>query len=265
LLDTARRRPLDDALHVRGGKNKGKMLAKITEARRAKLGRLGLERALIYKTLILTGLRGNELRTLRKVELSFGGIPFLVLRASNEKNRKGSTVPLRSDLAGELRDWTGDKEPGDHVFNVPDGLLRILNQDLEAAGIDKIDDRDGRVHLHAMRHSTGTHLSAAGVSPRTAQAVMRHSDIALTMNTYTDERLLETSAAVEHLPYLPIAGMGVKTSVAPAVAQETCKTAQDESSSDKLAGLGRKTQKRKNPGKTSVSQGFSQSGRQDGY
>ncbi|EMI54687.1 integrase-recombinase protein [Rhodopirellula sallentina SM41] len=204
LLDIAQRRPLQDALTVRRGKNAGKQVAKVPDARRAKLERLGTERALIYKTLILTGLRSNELRTLRKSDLSFGDVPFLILKSSNEKNRKGSTVPLKSDLAADLRAWVADKAPGDLIFNVPTGLLRILNRDLIAAGIDKVDENEGRIHLHALRHSTGTHLSAAGVSPRTAQAVMRHSDIALTMNTYTDERLLETSAAVEHLPTLSV-------------------------------------------------------------
>ncbi len=204
LLDSTQRRPLNDAMMVRRGKNKGKLVAKVPDARRAKLERLGMERAMIYKTLILTGLRSNELRTLRKADLSFGDVPFVVLRSSNEKSRKGSSIPLKADLAAELLEWVSDKKPTDLVFKVPTGLLRILNRDLEAAGIEKIDENDGRIHLHAMRHSTGTHLSAAGVAPRTAQAIMRHSDIALTMNTYTDERLLETSAAVDLLPELPI-------------------------------------------------------------
>lgn len=48
--------------------------------------------------LILTGLRKNELRTLSIGDLSFGDVPFLVLRSANEKNRKGSTVPLARRL-----------------------------------------------------------------------------------------------------------------------------------------------------------------------
>ena len=43
-------------------------------------------------------------------------------------------------------------------------------------------------------------------APRVAQAAMRHSDIALTMNTYTDARLLDTAEAVESLPSLSIGG-----------------------------------------------------------
>lgn len=45
----------------------------------------------------------------------------------------------------------------------------------------------------------------AGVAPRVAQAAMRHSDLKLTMNTYTDARLVDTASAVESLPNLPLA------------------------------------------------------------
>jgi integrase len=184
-------------LTVRSGKNIGKQVSKLSDER---LRRLGVERALIYKTAILTGLRLTELRTLRVGDLSFGDVPFLVLRASNEKNRKGSTVPLRSDLAAELQEWTSGKQTDELALNVPTGLLRILKRDLKSVDIPKIDEPKRRVHIHALRHSTGTHLSAANVSPRTAQAVMRHSDIKLTMNVYTDERLYDAAGAVEMLP-----------------------------------------------------------------
>ena len=283
LLDQARRRPLDDALTIRRGENAGQRTAKLSPDRRDKLERLGHERGLIYKTLILTGLRKNELRTLSVGDLSFGDVPFLVLRSANEKNRKGSTVPLRLDLAAELQDWTRGRSATDSVFNVPAGLLRILNRDLVAAGIDKIDERDGRVHLHALRHSTGTHLSTAGVSPRTAQAVMRHSDIGLTMNVYTDERLLNAADAVALLPDLPLngldhserteadtlrdAGNGTGRVVAPMVAPTTGKTCQNVSDSDNLGKICRpaetESENEKTPENTRVLRGLSESGRQD--
>jgi len=47
-----------------------------------------------------------------------------------------------------------------------------------------------------------TWLSAAGVHPRTAQTLARHTDIRLTMASYTDPRLLDLQAAVEQLPEL---------------------------------------------------------------
>jgi len=204
LLRTARERPIVAAETVRRGPNKGKRLIVLTQERRSKLERLGAERALIYKTAILTGLRKGELRSLSVSDLSFGDVPFLKLRHHNEKNRQGSTIPIRSDLAVELRAWIAGKSPSDPVFFVPSGLLDILDKDIEAAGIPKVDAEGRVVHVHALRHSFGTHLSLAGVAPRIAQAAMRHSNIALTMTTYTDSRLLDTSAAVESLPSYPL-------------------------------------------------------------
>ena len=118
-----------------------------------------------------------------------------------------------SDLAPELKEWVDGKQRTDCVFYVPAGLLRIMDRDIECAGIPK-KDADGRVvHVHALRHSFGTHLSASGVAPRTAQAAMRHSNISLTMNTYTDSKLLDVASAVESIDALRT----VAPNVAPAI------------------------------------------------
>ena len=182
--------------------------------------RLGRERALIYKTLVLTGLRKGELASLTVGQLELdGATPYAVLNAADEKNRQGSSVPLRSDLAEDLRDWISDApkaatlqirrviETSDShrkVFRVPAGLVRILNRDLQAAGIAKRDERGRTVDVHALRHSFGTLLSKGGVSPRTAQAAMRHSKIDMTMNVYTDPKLLDVHGALDTLPSLDL-------------------------------------------------------------
>jgi hypothetical protein len=90
------------------------------------------------------------------------------------------------------------------VFNVPDKLVRILDRDLKAAGISKRDERGWTVDVHALRHTFGTLLSKGGVTPRTAQAAMRHSKVDLTMNVYTDPKLLDVAGAMEALPALPL-------------------------------------------------------------
>ena len=43
----------------------------------------------------------------------------------------------------------------------------------------------GAVRLHDLRHSCASFLLAAGASPRTVMKTLGHSQIALTMNTYT--------------------------------------------------------------------------------
>jgi hypothetical protein len=45
------------------------------------------------------------------------------------------------------------------LFTVPKGLLRILNRDLKAAGIAKVDERGRTLDVHALRTTFGTLLS----------------------------------------------------------------------------------------------------------
>jgi integrase len=238
LLAVARERPLLEALTVRKGPRKGERYADVRPEVRARLELLGRERALIYKTLVLTGLRKGELASLTVAHLRLDdAVPCLTLDAADEKNREGNDIPLRDDLAADLRDWLGDKLrrlqdearqagaaiparlPSDtRLFDVPGRLVKILDRDLVAAGIarrvwvggkwviDKRDDRGRTLDIHALRHTFGTLLSAGGVAPRTAQAAMRHSDIKLTMNVYTDPALLDVRGALDALPLLPLGG-----------------------------------------------------------
>jgi len=60
------------------------------------------------------------------------------------------------------------------------------------------------VDVHSLRHTFATLLSKAGVVPRMAQELMRHSDIRLTMNVYTHLQLVDTAGAVETLPTIGI-------------------------------------------------------------
>ncbi len=139
------------------------------------------------------------------------------------------------------------------MFNVPAGILRIMNRDLAAAEIEKTDADGCVIHIHALRHSFGTHLSRAGVAPRVAQAAMRHSDIALTMNTYTDARLLDTAEAVEALQ---IARDDTLRTVAPNLVQPS----QIRSIPDHPAGEAGTGQDTKKPRKTLGFVGFNDVG-----
>jgi integrase len=229
LLAFAQLRPLEEALTIRRGKDKGKLLAKVRDDVRDQLLRLGFERALIYKTLVLTGLRKSELASLTVGALHLDGEnPYADLAPEDEKNREGSDIALPLDLAADLKQWVAmlaqaredciplSGEPqqlpaNTPLFSVPAGLLRILNRDLRAAGIPKRDERGWTVDVHAIRHSFGTLLSKKGVTPRVAQAAMRHSTIDLTMNTYTDPKLLDVHAALKALPSFPLNAPTVET------------------------------------------------------
>ena len=86
------------------------------------------------------------------------------------------------------------------LFFVPTSLLRAFDSDLAVAGISKKDHRNRTVDLHGMRMTLATMLNKSGVAPRTAQEILRHSDIRLTMETYTDAKLLNVSGALDQLP-----------------------------------------------------------------
>jgi integrase len=224
LLEVARQRPLQEAMTVRKGNRKGERYARVRPDVLERLEALGRERALIYKALVLTGLRKNELATLAVAQLRLDvPIPYVDLDAADEKNRAGSSVVIRADLAEDLRGWLDERLaslqeqardrgepipagiPGDSlVFQVPDGLVRIFDRDLEAAGIPKRDDRGRTLDVHALRTTFGTLLSRGGVPLRTAQAAMRHSDPSLTANVYTDPRLLDVAGSLDALPGLPL-------------------------------------------------------------
>jgi site-specific recombinase XerC len=178
LLDVARQRPLLDALTVRKGPRRGERYAKVRPGVQRRLELLGRERALIYKTLVLTGLRKNELATLTAGQLHLDGEPaFAELEAADEKNREGNSVAIREDLAEDLRGWLADKlarlqaeartdgepvplrvPPDTLLFTVPAGLRRILDRDLKLAGIPKKDDRGRTLDVHALRHNADCRL-----------------------------------------------------------------------------------------------------------
>jgi len=61
----------------------------------------------------------------------------------------------------------------------------------------------GRVaDFHALRHTAGSLLAAAGVHPKVAQAVMRHSDMNLTLSRYSHVYAGQETDAVAALPDL---------------------------------------------------------------
>src|SRR5262249_36361879 len=103
LLEVARRRPLLEALTVRRGRRKGEAFANVRPEVREQLDAAGRERALIYKTLVLTGLRKSELASLTVAQVRLDGpVPHLELDAADEKSREGNGVVVRDDLADDL-------------------------------------------------------------------------------------------------------------------------------------------------------------------
>ena len=131
---------------------------------------------------------------------------YVCVEGKHAKSGRAATLPLRGDLAGDLRKHIarladdGRTAPDTPLFNVGRNFLRTSNLDLAAAGIAKRDAQGRTVDVHCLRHTFATLLARNGVSPSVAQKLMRHSDIRLTMNTYTHLDLADTAGAVAALP-----------------------------------------------------------------
>ncbi len=169
----------------------------------------GIERPLIYKTLALTGLRKSELQSITFAQTDLTATPpRLHLLARHAKNRTDSVIPLPPQLAEEIQAFLDSKtpkpKPTDKLFNVSDAIDKIFNRDLAVAAIAKQDAMGRYVDVHALRHTFATMLSRSGVTLRTAQAAMRHSDPRLTANVYVHPELEDVVAAVNSLPSLSI-------------------------------------------------------------
>lgn len=134
---------------------------------------------------------------------------MVAVPAASAKSRRDQTVPLRADVA-DLLAALRNRRPGPASALVfPSGWIpgaRTFAKDLvtaglatrsDAGGIDARDADDRIVDFHSLRGTFVSSLAAAGVHPRTAQALARHSSIELTMKAYTDPRLLDLRAAVE--------------------------------------------------------------------
>jgi integrase len=119
---------------------------------------------------------------------------------------------MRPDLAELLHGYLEGKPAGQPVWpgkaDAPfeswhHHAAKLVRADLKAAGIT-YNDAEGRVfEFHALRHQFVSNLAAAGIHPKIAQALARHSTIALTMDKYTHLGLVDQTAALDKLPKLP--------------------------------------------------------------
>jgi integrase len=157
--------------------------------------------------MVLTGLRLGELSKIRVCDVVIDGpTPHIVLDARHEKNREGSTIPLRADLAEDLRRWIVDRSSIAPLFKLTMNQVKVFDRDLRYAGIAKRDERGRTACVHSLRHSFATMMSRAGVAPRVAQAAMRHASVEMTLQTYTDPKLLDVAGALGVLPELSLVG-----------------------------------------------------------
>jgi len=199
-------------------------LLEVTRAAKTRFKMDGYERSLVYRFAFETGLRANELRTLKVSSFDFDHNTVTVV-AGYSKHRREDVLSMRPDMAKLLRGFFRAKVPAALAFSIPSRTADMLRADLDEArqqwlreaGDSPVEYKrrqdssfllaespEGIVDFHSSRHTTGSLLAAAGVHPKTAQEIMRHSDINLTMLRYTHVLRGQTQSALEQLPDLSL-------------------------------------------------------------
>ena len=109
---------------------------------------------------------------------------------------------MHPELVTELQTVkaAGKVTPEALVFPERVPVMKVVHQDFKAAGIPQVDERGHKVDFHALRMTFITRLQRAGVSPREAMELARHSDMRLTMKVYTDVAQLPLAASIRQLP-----------------------------------------------------------------
>ena len=114
------------------------------------------------------------------------------------------TLPLRREIADELRSFVINLAPETRVFKVPKHThsAEMFRADLEAAGI-RYRNNEGKISdFHSLRYTFISNLASGGVHPKVAQSLARHSTITLTIDRYTHSYHGEQSEALKSLPDL---------------------------------------------------------------
>lgn len=172
-------------------------------------GLTGEDRAALYRIAYGSGLRASEIAslTVRSFQLD-ADPPTIRVRAGYVKNRKDVEQPIRRDLAEALRPWLAKKPIGTMpVFNVRNLKLKtapMMRFDLEAAGIQYIDEDGRHADFHCLRHSFVTALVRSGASVKQAQVLARHSTPVLTLAVYSHVEVHELTRALEKLPAIEV-------------------------------------------------------------
>jgi integrase len=110
-----------------------------------------------------------------------------------------TSMMVKWDLMAARDKWLDEaKKPAEKMKRLKSDFLSYCNDDGLYAD------------FHSLRHWFITGLARAGISPKMAQTLARHSDVRLTLGLYTHVTLDDQTAAIESPPSPPAGKDGAK-------------------------------------------------------
>jgi integrase len=151
-------------------------LLETTEKAPKRFGMSGHERAVLYLMTVETGLRVQELHSLKVSSFDFENCTVSV-ESEYCKDRKRAVQLLKNNRASQLREYLSNKTPGTKAFNMPSNYrtVAMLKADLAEARIP-YEAETGRADFHCSRHTLAPALDKTGASLKERMTIMRHSD-----------------------------------------------------------------------------------------
>jgi len=150
---------------------------------------------LLYTVALCSGLRKNELKSLRVKHLSPAG---LTLEAAWTKARKAGFQPLPAWLVVQLVASAHGKAPEDVLLHVPFHSERAFDRHRIAASIAPATS-EGVAAFHGLRHTFITLVERTGAREVCRKALARHAFNGLTDGTYTHLDKAELARIVDQI------------------------------------------------------------------
>ena len=153
-------------------------------------------------TLYNTGARVSEITALHREHVQFGATTFVHLLG---KGRKHRDIPLWPKTAQALKSWFREQSGAASPLAFPsargqrlsrNGVDYILKQAIARASSPSLKSK--RIHPHAIRHTTGSHLLQSGVDISVIALWLGHESIQTT-HVYVEADLATKQRALEKL------------------------------------------------------------------
>lgn len=198
--------PMDDVVRPNSSQKQIKTRALTLDEQKKLLK--ALESNSHFKTQIMTsmftGMRMGEVNALMVKDINFDKNTISISRTMS-RGEKGEAVlgdttkteagtrviPLPSSIKVLLIDECKNKKPNDMVFTNKGKLVTTsqVNSQINRliAKYEIVDeDIEGKVTCHSLRHTYATRCIESGMDAKVLQYLLGHTDIRVTLNTYTD-------------------------------------------------------------------------------